>query len=781
MQSRTTKVVMIVNSVSPTPFSLLRRAKNFEYRDDDAALQQFSEYDDSVKALTDECRRVLECIASANQSTAALGPTTPDPTWSRFEDFGFSELIDNTQNSNGNSSNGLREFSSSQARGHSNVTDLGRPTTPSWADFLSSGFADENNQTTTSTLLLPSHKLPPLGEPARVHSSQSHMRNGASHEEDLEPGELASITQFDLDDAFWWVWMVSLANEETTERKAAFGRCTLIETRIPGAKWLVMEEQVKGAASSPEEGAYIAEKKSKFSFTRRGRLGRRKSTGKKPASTNGPYIRGGANTPSSTIGSDQHARIQAAAAKLAQKDRDEKAGVILAQRRGRMDEASSIKTSSVLTLQPHLLSEAGPAMKWDKKFGEGAKDKAAIRAQYLGDLNAGRGGKDDLLKTANGRASPLPPDASNRNLPALPPSEREVSNNNSQIWQMPEPAKKSPGPEHVAVVPWPDDSPLPTPLLRTEEKPLTPANASSPHPALRKPVPEQQTPALFPSSTRDTHDSRASEEVTSPLEQRIAPNKLKKKEAGGFRKFFGRKKTDTTAATKATQARQSEDSARARSIAAARSNSRVENYDDHREASPAVSARQPEPTRTLAPAFEPSRAPSADIPTPQERSITPAPPVEQREMQQPSSRFDQGPMDDMPAFVPEDSDDEDHTAAPDVARRMLASDVRPFTPAKQTSRVGDDMSEDSIDMTSVSPSTDRWAQIRKNAAERATRLSEEQIRRSRSQSQSQRTDEGETSGEETIESRVARIKARVAELTGNVDGQPVRNGVGTYR
>jgi hypothetical protein len=139
-------------------------------------------------------------------------------------------------------------------------------------------------------------------------------------------------------------------------------------------------------------------------------------------------------------------------------------------------------------------------------------------------------------------------------------------------------------------------------------------------------------------------------------------------------------------------------------------------------------------------------------------------------------------MDDMPAFVPEDSDDEDHTAAPDVARRMLASDVRPFTPAKQTSRVGDDMSEDSIDMTtSVSPSTDRWAQIRKNAAERATRLSEEQIRRSRSQSQSQRTDEGETSGEETIESRVARIKARVAELTGNVDGQPVRNGVGTYR
>jgi hypothetical protein len=139
-------------------------------------------------------------------------------------------------------------------------------------------------------------------------------------------------------------------------------------------------------------------------------------------------------------------------------------------------------------------------------------------------------------------------------------------------------------------------------------------------------------------------------------------------------------------------------------------------------------------------------------------------------------------MEDMPAFAPEDSDDEDHPAAPDVARRMLANDVRPFTPAQQTTHTRDDMSEDSVDMAkSVSPSQDRWAQIRKNAAERAARLSEEQVRRSRSQSQSQRTDEGETSGEETIESRVARIKARVAELTGNVDGQPVRNGVGTYR
>jgi serine/threonine protein kinase len=53
-----------------------------------------------------------------------------------------------------------------------------------------------------------------------------------------------------------------------------------------------------------------------------------------------------------------------------------------------------------------------------------------------------------------------------------------------------------------------------------------------------------------------------------------------------------------------------------------------------------------------------------------------------------------------------------------------------------------------------------------------TRLGEEQPRKIQSQSQSQRTDEGETSSEETLESRVARIKVRVAELTGTTESKP---------
>ena len=68
MQKQTPKVVMLVDVVSPGPFALLRRANNFEYRDED--LQMFSEYADPVQALTEECRRVLHCITSANQSIA---------------------------------------------------------------------------------------------------------------------------------------------------------------------------------------------------------------------------------------------------------------------------------------------------------------------------------------------------------------------------------------------------------------------------------------------------------------------------------------------------------------------------------------------------------------------------------------------------------------------------------------------------------------------------------------------------------------------------------------
>ncbi len=785
---------MIVDSVSPTPFALLRRARHFEYRDDDAALQQFSAYDDTVKALTDECRRVLECIATANQSAVVSTESakTPDPSWSRFEDFGFSALMDTSSSgANGTSfASGTREFQGMRSAPQSKTTDYGRPTTPSWADFLSSGFADEGNQASPAALVLPAQKLPPLGEGVRVHSSQSHMRNGLV-EENLEPGELASITRFDLDETFWWVWMISLANEETTGRKAAFGRCTLIETRIPGAKWLVMEEQVKGASTGPEEGAYIAEKKPKFSL--RGRLGRRKSTGKKPASlAKDPYGQA-SNTPMSktSIGPDQHARIQAAAAQLAQKEKAQKDAEQLAQRRARLDDTTSVKTNSVLTLQPHLLSAAGPAMKWDKKFGEAALDRDALRAKYLGDISAGKGSKDNLQMTANGPISPLSPELANRDLPALPTSEPEPS-----YVKAPSPVRvvtPPPAASSATRVPWPEDSPTSTPIRVPEEKPFPPTETVGQHPALRKPVPERKpvvapvpppapVPAPQPTIRASEDQARANEKKSSPT------NKLKKKEGGGFRKLFGRKKTDTSVPTAVdpVHAKDYDDDAHVQAPDAARSTSRLEDHSAPiRGPSPAYSAGVGAPLVEPSPKFR--RSPAASSVS---EHYKPGPPdvrdngvhEQQQEVTPSFSHFNQGPIEDMPAFAPEDSDNEEQAVEATQAHRSpppYAEQISPVSPPAHVSHQRDNASEESVDLdTNISPSQDRWAQIRKNAADRAARLSEEQTRRSRSQSQSQRTDEGETSGEETIESRVARIKARVAELTGNIDGQPPRDNAG---
>ena len=92
LQVTTTKVVMIVETVSPTPFALLRRAKNFEYRDEHWHLQEFANYEDPVKSLTDECLRVLKCISSTNESSVSSSKQSTslrDASWSRFEDIGF--------------------------------------------------------------------------------------------------------------------------------------------------------------------------------------------------------------------------------------------------------------------------------------------------------------------------------------------------------------------------------------------------------------------------------------------------------------------------------------------------------------------------------------------------------------------------------------------------------------------------------------------------------------------------------------------------------------------
>ncbi|OLN84364.1 Morphogenesis-related protein MSB1 [Colletotrichum chlorophyti] len=752
MQSTTYRVVMIVDTVSPTPFALLRRANHFQYRDEDRALREFSEYEDPVKALTEECRRVLKAISSANQSQVSSSKHSTslrDASWSRFEDIGFASALEDEDDdeeaaATARKPQGLRNTPASGGVG------LGRPTTPSWADFLSSGFVDDSNN--PNMLLPPDKVLPPI-ETTRQRSSQSH--NPRLESDHLEPGELASIARFDLDESFWWVWMSSLAPEETPERKSAFGRCAVIETAIKTGRWLVMEEMVAGAAPEPQEGAYIAEKKGFFSWTRRNKgVNRRKSTGKHALEKSNKNA--DPNISKSSIGPDQQARIQAAAAQLQARQNleQQKQQQLLHARRGRNDDLASQKTNSVLTLQPDILRQASPAMKWANKY-----DKETIREAYLANNTTGRGIGVSTMHRNGSNGHSAADDHSNG-----------YAN----------------GAEHRPEVP------AKSPSLQPQPSPLTQSSAGFPRSPSPQP-PQQQTNEVFIPSEKETEApnglhpaDRFEEGRNSPLpppkdsydygrENVFSPEpdtspkdkkqkKLHKEKAGGggLRKLFGRNKNrnsklpeNATADLNGMLQRETATPEPPKTVqppapqpVAIESNpptpTPAEAYTTPMENS------LPDPVETQA--HEPQYEPSVD------ESLSHVDTEDANEAQNEFSRFDQGPLQDQPAFVPDD--DSDDAIPPPIARH--AKTPEPPAPTSPTSPVSPN------DGTRAAPAYDRWAQIRKNAAERAAqRQSEEQSRGGYSKT----TDgDDDTSGEETIESRVARIKARVAELTGNMEG-----------
>ncbi|KAI0799484.1 hypothetical protein GGR55DRAFT_692667 [Xylaria sp. FL0064] len=732
MLSSTYKVVMIVDTVSPTPFALLRRANHFQYREEDKTLQEFSEYEDPVTALTEECRRVLKAISLANQShvsSAKHSTSLRDASWSRFEDIGFSGSLEEVEEDEEYvkvslpQAQGLRTTPASGA-------NLGRPTTPSWADFLSSGFVDDSGH---SGMLLPPDKvLPPIATNVRQWSSQSH-RPRLESERALEPGELASITRFDLDDAFWWVWMSSLAPEETPERKSAFGRCAVVETAIRSGKWLVMEEMVKGAAPEPDAGAYIAEKKGFFSWTRRGRGGmsRSKSTSK------GAFDRGDRLNPGNTgslasktsIGPDQQAKIQAAALQLSARQQQQQKGD-LPERRGRTDiDTATERTNSVLTLQPVIVKEASPAMKWANKY-----DKDAIREAYLGNINAGRGlGQLNGMNETNG----------------------SMTNGSSRAPEVPE--------KSVSLPPSRVQSPTPA----KDEGPAVPQkNLEDIHPAER-PGPVGRNSPLPPLPHEEDDMEHARQTMGSPEPGSVSPeskkhkklHKEEKKTGGGFRKLFGRHKNRQSKVPEnaaadvnnflAVQPAKTAESSRAQSPLPETAHPQPIVSGSTHETSTVQTEDDKTPTQLSAPAgaHEPTYDPSA------EEELSRVDTADANEARNEFSRFDQGPLTDQPAFAPPDIDSEDEAVPPPIARH--GSD-----PAEEYDEGGAAPSP-------IIATQDRWAAIRRNAAERAAaRQSEEQSRGGYSKT----TDgDDETSGEETIESRVARIKARVAELTVNME------------
>ncbi|KAI1821029.1 hypothetical protein F4861DRAFT_542369 [Xylaria intraflava] len=718
--SSTYRVVMIVDAVSPTPFSLLRRANHFQYRDSDKALRDFSEYEDPVEALTEECHRVLKAISLANQSQVSSSKHSTglrDASWSRFEDIGFSGSLEEEDEDEDTVKISLAQRPGLRTTPASGG-NLGRPTTPSWADFLSSGFVDDSGP--SNTLLPPDKVLPPIETNVRQRTSQSHHGRLES-ERPLEPGELASITQFNFDEAFWWVWMSSLAPEETAERKSAFGRCAVIETAIQSGKWLVMEEMVKGAAPELDASAYIAEKKGFFSWTRRGRVGlsRSKSNGK------GIFNRGDQANTSGTatsllsktsIGPDQQAKIQAAAQQLSARQQQQQQADI-PERRGRAEaDITGDKTNSVLTLQPVIMKEASPAMKWANKY-----DKEAIREAYLGDMSAGRGlgqlaGMTEMNGNAHGPEVPEKPQS-----PVQAPANEQGPPVPGKSLKDIHPAER-PGPVGR-------DSPLP-PLPRGED------SAEITRQTMVSPVPSATSP-----------DGKKQKKL----------HKEDKKATSGFRKLFGRNKNRNSKGFEPTEVShlaiepvKTADSSRAQSPLpqtprqeptvdeSVQVTSVAQAKDDQTPAPPSVPVATGDATNDATAAEALSRVNTADA----------------NEARNEFSRFDQGPLLDQPAFVPTE------------AKGNEPEDV-PSSPTPRDTNHDEEEYEKDEAPSPIVATQDRWAAIRRNAAERAARQSEEQSRGGHSKT----TDgDDETSGEETIESRVARIKARVAELTGNMEG-----------
>ncbi|KAK5736162.1 multicopy suppressor of a budding defect [Elasticomyces elasticus] len=859
LQRLTPRVVMMVDAVSPTPFALLRRAKHFEYRDRDRVLREYSEFDNPLDALTNECKRVLYAISSIN-SAAALSRhgnlATGQESWSAFENGGFSD-IDQTMlanktsdgtNGNGNSvGQGLRAQPNSRNDGN-------RPTTPSWADFLSSGFAEDDlprapHPTFSS---MPSDKmLPPIGN----RSQTARAANGG--DDFLAPGEMAAIVDVELDDAFWWVWMTSLSGEEPADRKSVFGRCALIETIVMNGRWLIMEEQVKGASPDPAEGAFIAPKKSSiFSFTRRGKGKKQKSDAASLAPPE-PLGRVTSPTPSkSSLAPDQASRIKSAAAELARRQTDKDTDSI--QRRGRHDDTASMKTTSVMTTG--MLSDASPAMRWANAY-----DKNATRKQYLGDSFAGKGlapgdpsdrtssvmlfndGASSIMAAAPALSpgtATFPSDSiQNRELPALPRDDQALAGasvarrtepaneNNAATSSSYQPAFESSKAPQVHVSPADADeledagqSPLPETTYSERGDPLDKEVGLGPRPAKvgRKPVPRTSNLPEHP-AFRQRQANERSAEATSPSEplpqppqspqsltdpaamaaQRAmevqapssSPESLKQsqgqmKKQGGLKKFFGRKKDNPN--------RNSFD------IAAQTNGNNSLSPPSESNFGRRLSMMRKKPSsnavpRASQPTFAQSTSEIVQEPImPDSHSQFQDSMLSGSQVGTPSdanpeeefSRFDQEPV-EMPASMPEHHTDEYeslHAPAPQRFQTQLASRIAPeqqdtapepehsaafATPMERLSSTAEDaQSEASMEdhhQPETDPSQDRWAKIRENAAKRAARASEEQSTQSRPSQSMRETDDGETSGEETIESRVARIKARVAELTGNIE------------
>lgn len=719
MQASTYKVMMFVESVSPTPFSLLRRGNHFQYRED--SLQHFSEYEDPVAALTEECRRVLRAIAAANQtqsvSSAKHSTSLRDASWSRFEDIGFQSALDDDEDDELMSSPAPQPVMGLRTAPASGPNGGGRPTTPSWADFLSSGFVDDRSASPTN-LLPPDKVLPPIDTVVRQRSAQSHRPRLGSGPV-VEQGELASINKVDLDEAFWWVWMISLAPEETPERKSAFGRCAVIETIIRNGRWLVFEEIVKGAATAPAEGAYVAQKKSFFSWRRKDKdkngLSRHKSTaGKNGVEKTDSQLKNSSTTggiSKTSLGPDQQAKIQAAAHQLQQKqERERRQAQNIPVRRGRTDaELVAEKTQSVMTLQPMIMKEASPAMKWANKY-----DKDTIREAYLANSMAGRGLGQSTMQSS--RLNGLSEEPSPSLLPPPSPSVRSFRDEGREQPLSPGPAASERG----------RDSPLP-------------------------PTPREEAPTSL-DMVRDNMTSPEPAPGGSPKQQKKL-HKDEKKAGGGFRRLFGRQRRNSKVPENAAAALADPD--RGAPTPAPETPSRA---DTPQQDTSGQQTPKPAPVSPMSPQQQTDAQyaePALDSAAASHEQVSPIDSADAEEAKDEFSRFDQGPLEDQPAFTPESGDEEDDATPPPIQRHR-STEPEPeqppkseVEPARQTKSKPRPKHVVESQEPQTAPAIERWAQIRKNAAERAA-ASQRQSKEEQTRPAPAKPEEtSDTSGEES--------------------------------
>ena len=761
----TPKIVMIVDFVSPSPFALLNRAKNFQYRDQDAALQEFSNYEDPVKALTPECGRVIELISNSTQS----------------QEWSFDETEEDALKSD------LAATQTQRRRGHNNTLSPtarsgnvlgGRPTTPAWGetekvekpwqDFMSEGFSTKD--TSLLPLTMPTEKINLPVDTFRGRSSQSH-RPRLEHDRNLEPGELASITSFDLDESFWWVWISSLAGEEPAQRKAAFGRCALVETEIPTGKWIVIEEQVKGAADEPGPEAYVAEKKGRF-WSKRGKtVTRATSTARKPETLTSPYST--VPEPSKTsINNEQQARIQRAAAQLQHKQRQQEMGQNAVQRRGR-EGADMAKTNSIMSLKPAVISELTPAMKWASRY-----DKEATRAAYLANNQTGKGAQssDQANGRSNGHVSP----PVERDLPAVP-----------QLSAQSEVDLSKPPPHVRPTVDIPPAPMPPTPTAVPEkcqlqvaaeelpaerERPSTPTNplrmkgdSESSHLITPPRKTQQQSLAQFLSEIEPAAVPATRPNIGSPDSNRLkkkTTREEKKVKSGMFGGMFGRKKNRNSlqmSPESVAHLKEKENKPNNNLAAPASGLGRFNSF--RKKSSPVVTPKPPSSAQqniaedTQARNTEPAAQPeqfrrSYDLSVNNE-STSRLNTADAHAARNEFSRFDQGPLDDVPAFVSDDNyidERESRQQTQHVHQSQPRSHSQMSTPTMETGDPIDIKKAPSLlkpvrkelppPEPVLTPAQDRWAQIRKQAAERAVMRSSEDRRE-------QRNEDGETSGDES--------------------------------